>query len=69
MQRKSRTIETYLNDKTLQDMVVSFLYATTMVADNEEVTNLTIGMPDAKGIRPITFTFIKEAGVQVIVHK
>lgn len=50
-------------------MVASWLYATTMVADNEEVTNLTIGMPDAKGIRPITFTFIKEAGVQVIVHK
>ena len=69
MQRKERTVETYLNDKTLQDMVASWLYATTIVADNEEVTHLTIGLPNAEGIRPINFTFIKEAEVQIIIHK
>ena len=63
-----RNQESYIHDETLKDLIAAHLYATTLLNDNEEVLSLTIGLPNADGIRPIQYTYIKNKEVELIVH-
>lgn len=63
-----RDRESYIHDGTLKDLIAAHLYATTMLADDEEVLELTVGQPNADGIRPIRYKFIKNREVEVIIH-
>ncbi len=58
-----------LNDKTLQDLVAQHLDAIGILREEDEILKMTIGEPDSKGIRKISFMFIKRREAQVIVHK
>lgn len=66
--RNIRTLEVYLNDNTLKDIIAAHLYATTHVSDDEEVLELTVGEPDRDGVRPIRYSIIKNKEVELIVH-
>lgn len=58
----------YINEETLKDLVAAYLYQTTVVHDDEEVLELSLGMPNVMGTREINFKFIKEKEPEVIIH-
>lgn len=68
MPRPIRDLECYLHDETLKDIVAAHLYSMTMLQDDEEVLELTLGPPNAEGVRPIRFKTIKTREVELIVH-
>lgn len=71
MQKSPRLIlemESYIHDGVLKDLIAAHLYATTRVADNEEVLELTVGPPDEKSVRTIRYKTIKDREVEVIIH-
>lgn len=66
--RNIRTIEVYLNDNTLKDIIAAHLYATSTVHDNEEVLEVVLGEPNAENIRPIQFKVIENREIELIIH-
>jgi hypothetical protein len=68
MPRNIRDFESFIHDGTLKDIIAAHLYATTLVADDEEVLELTVGEPDREGVRPIRYKTIKEKEVELIIH-
>jgi len=68
MPRPIHDREIYLNDNTLKDIIAAHLYATTVVADDEEVLSVSLGECNADGIRPVRYTTLKNKEVELIVH-
>lgn len=60
--------ENFIHDRVLQDLIVAHLYVTTALADNEEVLELSLGLPDHSGLRTISYKTIKMKEVELIVH-
>jgi hypothetical protein len=60
--------ESFIHDRILQDLIAAHLYATTAVADNEEVLELTLSPPDKVGLRTINYKTMKMKEVELIVH-
>lgn len=60
--------ENFIHDRVLLDLIAAHLYATTAVADNEEVLELTLSDPDHAGLRTINYKTIKMKEVELIVH-
>lgn len=60
--------ESYIHDRVLQDLVAAHLYATTTVADDEEVLEVSVSPPDHCGLRTILYKTIKNREVTLIVH-
>lgn len=50
-----RDLEVYLHEETLRDLIAVHLQAMTVVKSSEEVTHLSIGLPDEQGVRSIRF--------------
>lgn len=68
MARPVRALTCFINNSTLNDIVAAHLYAMTIVNDDEEVLELTLGEPNGDGIRSIDFKLIKQREVELIVH-
>lgn len=60
--------ESFIHERVLQDLIAAHLYATTTVADDEEVLELTVGPPDHAGLRTILYKTIKNKDVELIIH-
>lgn len=60
--------EIYINEGTIQDLIAAHLYATTMVADDEEVLEVQLGETNMDGVRAIRYKTIKNREVELIVH-
>ncbi len=66
--KKFRDIEVFISEGNLKDILAAFLYQTTIVADNEDIVDLTLGLPNQQGTRPIRFKVQKQQEVDLIVH-
>lgn len=60
--------EIYLNEATLKDIIAAHLYATTEVADDEEVLELHVLPSAIEGMCLINYKTIKIKEVELIVH-
>lgn len=60
--------ESFIHERVLQDLIAAHLYATTTVADDEEVLELTVSSPDNVGLRTINYKTIKNKDVELIIH-
>jgi len=60
-----RKLECYLNNETLNDLIVSHLHRIGVIRDYEEVKNLCLSEPQ-EGLRKLSITFDRDE--QVIFH-
>lgn len=67
-QRMIHNREIYLNEETLKDLIAAHLYATTVVADDEEVLEVVLGPPNGQSVRSIQYKTIKNKEAELIVH-
>lgn len=58
----------YLNEETIKDLIAAHLYATTVVHDDEEVLEVTLGIPNMQGMREVNYKTIQNKEVELIVH-
>ncbi len=54
------TVKTFIDKHTIDDIVASFLYATSSVNDDEDISNITLGKPNKKGLIPLTYVLKKK---------
>jgi hypothetical protein len=65
---QTRTIETSIHHKTIEDQVAAFLYASGIMHDNNEILKIHFGELKKDGTVPLEITFKEEKEVDVIVH-
>lgn len=65
--RNIQSLKVYLNETTLKDIIAAHMYATTVVADDEEVLEVTLG-EIVDGMREIILKRIKMKEAELIVH-
>ena len=68
MPRPIRTLESYIHNETLKDLLAAHLYAVCHVNDDEEVLDLTFGEPNADGVRVLSYKIIKNKEAELIIH-
>lgn len=62
-----RTIECYLNNQTMKDLVALHLYEMKVIKNTEEVVDVEWTLPNKQGIRKLRVKFQPE--VQIIYHE
>lgn len=68
MKRTIRELTSFIHDGTLQDLIAVHLQACSVVNDDEEFISITVGEPNAEGVRPINYKIIKYKEAELIVH-
>lgn len=63
---KNRQIESYINDQTLKDLLISHWLMNGFVGGKEEVLDLDVSPPNEQGVRTLKYTIGPE--LQTINH-
>lgn len=66
--RKIRTMESYIHDETLKDLIAVYLYTARRINDEESILEVNLSTPDSTGVRTITYKFIEDREAELIVH-
>lgn len=62
-----QNLEIYLNETTLKDIIAAHLHAVSVVADEDEILEITLG-EIVNNMRQIIYKRIKTREVELIVH-
>jgi hypothetical protein len=61
-----RNLETYINDQTVKDLIISHLVAISVINNYEDVKDLGVSEVQSDGLRKLNIYFDKD--VQTIFH-
>lgn len=61
-----RNLETYINDKTVKDLIIAHLVAISVITNSEEVLDLGVSEVQEDGLRKLDIYFEKDT--QTIFH-